>query len=145
MRLLDSRLYWWLNRLSSYVLLGGLWLLLSSPVVTFFPATAALFAVFRAWQDNPDDAFYLPFFGRLRARFVSDALLGLLWLLIGALLLINAVLLPQLALPARLIAFASLSLAAVLYTAASAFIFPVRVSTELGVWASARAAQSRRR
>ena len=74
MQLLNSRFYWWVNCLSSYLLLSGLWLLCSVPIITLFPATVALFAVFRAWQDNPDDAFYLPFLARFRQHFVKDFL-----------------------------------------------------------------------
>ena len=140
MRLLDNRFYWWLSRLSSYLLLSGLWLLCSSLIVTLFPATAAMFAVFRAWQDNPDDAFYGPFFARFRSSFLPDFLLGLLWLLIPALLAVNFILLPQLALWLRPLLFALVLLGAVLYLAASVFLFPLRVSTTLGPWAAARTA-----
>lgn len=140
MKLLDSRFYWWVNRLSSYLLLSGLWLLSSALVVTLFPATAAMFAVFRAWQDNPDDAFYIPFLARLREHFGRDLALGLLWLLLAALLGLNAALLPQVPPPPRPFAVALLALAALLYLVASVFIFPLRVSTTLGLWASAKAA-----
>lgn len=140
MRLLDSRVYWWVSRLSSYLLLSGLWLLCSSPVLTFFPATVAMFAVFRAWQDNPDEAFYLPFLARLRGYFVSDFVLGLLWLLLAALLLLNAMLLPQVPSPVRPPAFGLLALGGLLYLAASIFIFPLQVRTSLGLRANARAA-----
>lgn len=140
MRLLDSSFYWWVNRLSSYLLLSGVWLLCSSLVITLFPATVALFSVFRAWQDNPDEAFYIPFLTRFREHFGGDFLLGLLWLLLAALLVLNAVLLPQLPSPIRPPAFALLALAAVLYLATSIFIVPLRVRTSLGLWASVRAA-----
>ena len=140
MTFLDSRVYWWVNRLSSYLLLSGLWLLSSSLVVTLFPATTALCAVFRAWEDNPDDAFYLPFFARLRRHFGGDFGLGLLWLLAAALLVLNALLIPQVPPPPRPFAFALLALATLIYLVASVFIFPLRVSTTLGVWASAKAA-----
>ncbi len=140
MRLLDNQFYWWLNRLSSYLLLSGLWLLSSSLVITLFPATVAMFAVFRAWQDNPDDAFYIHFFARFRTSFGQDFLLGLLWLLVAALLVLNALLVPQVAAPLRPLVFALIALGAVLYFAASVFIFPLRVGTTLGLWASVRAA-----
>ena len=140
MRLLDSRFYWWAGRLSSYLLLSGLWLLCSSLIVTLIPATTAMFAVFRAWQDNPDDAFYLPFFARFRAAFLPDFLLGLFWLLIPGLLALNFILLPQVALWLRPPLFALILLGAVLYLAASVFLFPLRVSTTLGPWAAARTA-----
>ncbi len=140
MRLLDSRFYWWANRLSSYVLLSGLWLLCSSLIVTLFPATTAMFAVFRAWEDNPDDAFYLPFLARFRQHFAEDFVLGLLWLVVAALIVLNALLLPQVPPALRAGAFALLALGAVMYLVGSVFIFPLRVSTALGPWASTRAA-----
>ena len=140
MRLLDNRFYWWLNRLSSYLLLSGLWLLCSSLIVTLFPATTAMFAVFRAWQDNPDDAFYIPFFARFRQYFLHDFSLGLLWLLMPGLLVVNFLLLPQVVSWLRPLVFALMALGAVLYLAASMFIFPLRVSTTSGPWAAARAA-----
>ncbi len=140
MRLLDSRFYWWLNRLSSYFLLSGLWLLSSSLIVTLFPATTAMFAVFRAWQDNPDDAFYVHFLARFRAFFWQDFVLGLFWLLVPALLVLNFVLLPRLDVWLRPPAFALVALGTVLYAAASVFVFSLRVGTVLGPWAAARTA-----
>ncbi len=140
MRLLDSRFYWWANRLSSYLLLSGLWLLCSSLVVTFFPATTAMFAVFRVWDDNPDDAFYLPFLARFRQHFAKDFVLGLLWLLVAALVVLNALLLPQVPPAPRVGAFALLALGVVMYLVGGVFIFPLRVGTALGLWASTRAA-----
>lgn len=139
MRLLDSRFYWWANRVSSYLLLSGLWLLCAAPIITLFPATAAMFAVFRTWRDNPDDAFYLPFLERLRRHLGGDVLLGLLWLLAAALLALNALLLAQVPPTVRVPGFALLVLGCVLYLAATVFIFPVLVSYPPGPWACARA------
>ena len=140
MRFLDNRFYWWANRASSYLLLGGLWLLCSLPLLTLFPATAAMFATFRAWQDNPDDAFYLSFFARLRGYFLKDFLLGLGWLLFAGLLVLNALLLPGLS-PALLpVGVALLVLAAVLYSVTTVFVFPLRASRPLSAWGSVQAA-----
>ena len=99
-----------------------------------------MFAVFRAWQDNPDDAFYIPFFARFRSSFLQDLLLGLLWLFVAALLVLNALLLPHVTTALRPLVFALIALGTVLYAAASVFIFSLRVSTTLGLWASIRAA-----
>ncbi len=140
MRLLDNRFYWWANRASSYLLLGGLWFLCSLPVVTLFPASAAMFATFRAWQDNPDDAFYLSFFARLRGFFLKDFGLGLGWLLFAGLLVLNALLLPQLVPALRSLGVALLALATVLYLAATMFVFPLRVMRPLSAWGSVQAA-----
>lgn len=140
MRFLDNRFYWWANRASSYLLLGGLWFVLSLPVVTLFPATAAMNATFRAWQNNPDDAFYVPFFARLRGYFLRDFGLGLGWGLFAGLLVLNAVLLPQLAPTLRSVGVALLALAAVLYLAATVFVFPLRIVRPLSAWGSVQAA-----
>lgn len=140
MRLLDNRFYWWLNRASSYLLLGGLWLLCSFPVVTLFPASAAMHAVFLAWQENPDDAFYIHFFARLRRFFWQDFGLGLLWLLFAGLLVLNFILLPRLDPAFRPPGVALVALAALLYLVATVFIFPLRVVRPLSAWGSAQAA-----
>lgn len=141
-RTLESPLYWWVSRFFSYVLLSGLWLLLSAPIVTLFPATVAMFAVFRAWQDNPDEAFYLPFFAHLRKHLWGDLLLGLLWLLALALLVMNLILLPAAIPPGlswlRALLFGFWLLGALVFVAASVFIFPLRSSYTLGFWESAR-------
>jgi uncharacterized membrane protein YesL len=142
MNFLDSSWYWWANRLSSYLLLSVLWLLCSAPILTLFPATVALFAVFRAWQENPDEAFYQPFFAHLRRYFWGDFALGLLWLLSAALLTLNLLLLPA-AIPSdllRALAFGTWLLGALVFASGSIFIFPLRANYTLGLWASVRAA-----
>lgn len=144
MRALDSSFYWWVSRVVGYLLLSGLWLLCSAPILTLFPATVALFAVFRAWQDNPDEAFYLPFFAHLRRWFVGDFLLGLLWLVALGLLAANLLLLPTAIPPGlpwvRALAFGCWLLGALVFASASVFIFPLRSSYTLGIWASVRTA-----
>ncbi len=142
MRILDSSLYWWANRVSSYLLLGVLWLLCCIPVVTLFPATVAMFAVFRAWQENPDEAFYIPFFAHLRRYFAGDFVLGLLWLLVLGLLVLNLVLMPAAIAPGllRALAFGFWLLGVLIFVASSVFIFPLRSSYTLGLWPSIRAA-----
>lgn len=142
MKVLDSPLYWWANRLSSYLLLSVLWLLCCAPILTIFPATVAMFAVYRAWQENPDEAFYIPFFAHLRRHFFKDFLLGLLWLLILGLLVLNLTLLPAAIPPelpfVRALAFGFWLLGALIFTSSSVFIFPLRSSYALTLWVSVR-------
>lgn len=142
MKTLDSPLYWWANRFSSYLLLSVLWLLCCIPILTIFPATVAMFAVFRAWQENPDEAFYIPFFAHLRSNFFKDLLLGLMWLLIIGLLVLNLTLLPAAIPPdlplVRALAFGFWLLGVLIFVASSIFIFPLRSSYTLTLWVSVR-------
>lgn len=101
-----------------------------------------MFAVFRAWQENPDEAFYIPFFAHLRGHFFKDFLLGLVWLLVLGLLILNLTLLPA-AIPSELpfvraLAFGFWLLGALIFTSSSIFIFPLRSSYALTLWVSVR-------
>lgn len=144
MNILNSSWYWWVTRLSNYLLLGALWLLCSAPLITLFPSTVALFAVFHTWSEQPDEAFYLPFFAHLRAHFVRDFFLGLLWLVGIGLLVVNFILIPEAFgtgfSVVRALAFGFWLLAVLIFASGSLFIFPLRSSYTMNVWESVRTA-----
>ena len=91
MKILDSRLYRWMETATNLFLLTLLWLLVSLPIVTFFPATTAMFGVFRAWEDNEGAGIVGPFFAAFRKRFLQSLLVGLVWAIIGGILLVDIV------------------------------------------------------
>jgi uncharacterized membrane protein YesL len=129
-----------LTRLSNYFLLGLCWLLGALLVITLVPVTAGLYAVFKTWQDNPDDPFYGPLLLRLRNYARSDTLLGLVWLFLLALLVTNGLLIGLLATSWQVLALALLMLACLLFAATSAFLFTLRVQSNLPLWSSLRVA-----
>lgn len=89
MRILDSRLYRWAENATNFFLLTLLWLLVSVPVITFFPATTAMFGVFRAWEKSEGAGIVGPFFATFRERFLQSLLVGIAWTIVGGVLLID--------------------------------------------------------
>lgn len=70
---IDSRIYAALERFTSIVALNLLWLLASLPVVTLFPATAAMFGLAREWSRGNGPRL-LPTFVRLFRENFKQAL-----------------------------------------------------------------------
>ncbi len=89
MKIIDSRFYRWADTATNFFLLTLLWLIVSIPIVTFFPATTAMFGVFRAWEDNEGAGIVGPFFAAFRARLLQSVLVGIVWALIGGILLVD--------------------------------------------------------
>ncbi|GAB3427912.1 YesL family protein [Flindersiella endophytica] len=71
--MVDSRIYAALERFTSVVALNLLWLLASLPLLTVFPATAAMFGVVREWSRGNEPRL-LPTFTRLFRENVKQAL-----------------------------------------------------------------------
>ena len=125
MKVLDSRLYRWMDTATNFFLLTLLWLVVSIPIVTFFPATTAMFGVFRAWEDNEGAGLVAPFFAAFRKRFLQSLLVGVVWAIIGGILLVDIVatrsMTNAIALP-LFIATLSLTL---FYTMLTIYIYPI--------------------
>lgn len=65
---------------TSFVLLNLLWLLFCLPVVTIFPATAALFGTVRKWTRlGLDVGVYKVFVQEFKANFKKSFVLGVVW------------------------------------------------------------------
>ncbi|MDQ3397281.1 MAG: DUF624 domain-containing protein, partial [Deinococcota bacterium] len=134
MRILESRFYWTLRTFSNFILLNLFWLVLCLPLLTVFPATAALFAVVREWTRDSDATFYLFFFHRLRENFLQSFAVGAIWTLFGGALLLNLVLLDQLPTFLQLPLFLLASVWLLIYVSASVYLFPIMVNYRIGVW-----------
>src|SRR5215203_7475610 len=67
-------------------ILNFIWLVACIPIVTFFPATAALFGVAREWLKESDTAVVEPFLRHFRSNFKQSLFIGVIWSLVGALL-----------------------------------------------------------
>lgn len=136
MKVLDSRLYRWMDTATNLFLLTLLWLIVSIPIVTFFPATTAMFGVFRAWEDNEGAGLVGPFFAAFRKRFLQSLLVGVVWAIIGGILLVDIVatrsMTGAVAIP-LFIATLSLTL---FYTMLTIYIYPILANartTAIGV------------
>lgn len=128
MDILNSKLYRAIEILVSLLLLNLLWILGSIPVVTAFPATAAMFGVVREWGRGTDSGALEPFFRHLRANFAQSFWIGLIWIVLGAALWIDFFLLGGAETWVVVPLFLLLALGGLCYTFTSMYLFPVMVN-----------------
>jgi len=133
MKILDSRLYRMANTATNYFLLSLLWLVISIPLVTIFPATVALFGVLRVWREEDRDDILGPFFGTFRAKFWQSLLIGLGWTLIGAVLGVDLLASRRIPGVAAIPVMIGLGLITVLYCQLSVYLFPIIAHMRVGV------------
>jgi uncharacterized membrane protein YesL len=130
MGFVNSRLYRALDVFGSLFLLNLLWLALCVPLVTAFPATAAMFAVVRDWARDGGDYSLGRFFHHLRANFAQSLGIGILWVVLGGILAADFIALEATGTSLRLPLRALLGLVTVPYIFASIYLFPVMVNYE---------------
>ncbi len=93
MNILDSRIYQALKVLADFFILNLIWLLACLPILTVFPATAAMFGVCREWVMGRNADTIEAYFSLFKRNFKQSLYLGLVWSLIGGVLLANYALL----------------------------------------------------
>ncbi|WP_423407840.1 YesL family protein [Heyndrickxia sp. MSNUG] len=122
MNILDSKLYEKLNTIVDFVLLNLLWLLMCLPVITIFPATAALFGVVRKWKMEKEPPLLKTYFVLFKENFIQSSLIGLIWTALGAALYLDFTLVGG----NVFLQFLLLIMVSV-YTIVSIYLFPVMV------------------
>lgn len=128
MDLLNSKLYRAIEILISLLMLNLLWILLSLPVVTAFPATAAMFGVVREWGKGTDSGAVEPFFRHFKANFAQSFWIGLIWIVLGTALWFDFFLLGAAEAWVQVPLFMLLALGTLCYTFTSMYLFPVMVN-----------------
>ena len=140
MQFQHSRIFQAVETVVNYFLLNLLWLAMCLPLITAYPATAALFGVARAWSRDEEPGIIGPFFRHFRENFALSLLVGIVWTLLGALLLLNVLLASRMADIVALPLLAVTGIAGLAYALMSPYIFPVIVNfhaTPLGVFRNA--------
>lgn len=131
MRFLESKPYRVLEVCTNFILLNLLWLLACLPVVTAFPATAAMFGVVREWTKNREPGLLGSFWTHLKENFLQALLASVVWLLIATVLAANFLLIRQTDSTVVSTLFSvPVTLLALAYAAASVYLFPVMVNYE---------------
>ena len=125
---LDSRTYALVRRFSSCVGLGLLWTAASLPVLTLFPATAALFAVVRRWVDGEDTAVWTTFGRGFRDHFLKASAVQAMWSVLAFGLLADISLARTLAPLPQAMLVAVAVVAGTVLAATTMFVFPLMVS-----------------
>ena len=132
MNVLDSRVYRWLEVFTNFLILDLIWLVSCLPVVTIYPATAAMFGVTRDWVRKGDTEILGPFVERFRENFKQSFGIGLLWTLIGLGLGLDLYLVVQMAPLPKTVFGSLLAIMLLLYTFTSLYLFPVMVHYDAG-------------
>lgn len=127
MELFESRRYRAMERITNLMLLNAAWLVASLPVVTLFPATAALFGAVRDLQRDLGEGVLTSFWRHLRDNFRQALAIGLLWYAIGAVLMFDYLLLGDLPTPLQVPLFVIFSLGTAAFLVTSVYLFPVMV------------------
>ena len=133
MKILDSRLYRMANTATNYFLLSLLWLVISIPLVTIFPATVALFGVLRVWREEDREDVLGPFFSTFRAKFWQSLLVGLGWAAIGAVLGVDILVSRRIPGAVAIPVLIALGLITLLYCQLSVYLFPIIAHMRTGV------------
>ncbi|QOR71104.1 DUF624 domain-containing protein [Ruania alkalisoli] len=124
-------LYRSLAAASDMVLLNLVWLLASLPVVTFVPATAALFSVLRDRRLGSEVTPVVAFARALRTDLRRRTLLGLGWLAVAGVLAVDVVIVQQMGAGASMVLGVITGALALLFAGASTVLFLVIVSYDL--------------
>ena len=96
MSILDSKLYRGLDRFTNIFLLNLIWLLSSLPLITIFPATVAMFSVFKDWTEGKERNLIKSFFRYFKKYFKHSFLYGILWFSILIILYIDLTIINEL-------------------------------------------------
>lgn len=131
MKFLDSRLYTHLETRSNFFLLNLLWLLLSIPIVTIFPATAAMFGVIRGWKLKKQTGVFFLFFHHFKQNFFRSFLYGILWSVFTIVFYIDFMLLGEMGPIMNLITMVILIILGFILLFISIYLFPVMVHYDL--------------
>ncbi len=129
--MLENRFYQVALTATNLCLLNLVWLVACLPVVTIMPATAAVFGVVKEWHEGKPSAILAPFARQFGRHFVPSSVLGTAWLLAGAAIIGNNLLIPELDFRIRFIAFAANALLTLVYLFTTMFLFPLLVTYRL--------------
>jgi uncharacterized membrane protein YesL len=128
---MDGKIYKTMEFIMNAFLLNILWLIMSLPILTIFPATTAMFGVVREWKKQIDIRIFSAFFRHLKENFTQSFKIGIVWLFFTILLLGDFIVTNQLNSYVKYIFFSFFFLVTILYLFVSIYIFPVMVHYQI--------------
>lgn len=118
-----------------FLLLNVIWIISSLALVTFFPATTAMFAVVRKWTTEGIDAgLFSLYVSKFRENFRKSFVIGLIWIAAGVVLYVDGTILFQFSFPGHIILISLLMFAGIIYLFTTCYIFLVLVNYELSLF-----------
>ncbi|MCK0472248.1 YesL family protein [Halalkalibacter sp. AB-rgal2] len=134
MNIVNSKLYYFLEKMTNFFLLNLIWLLFSLPIITLFPATAAMYAVIRDWVQGKDSGVIQPFFQYFKVNFKHSFAYGILWGICLFIFYIDLAIIAEFESTANLLMTSLLFVIGLLVAFNTAFIIPVMVHFKLSFW-----------
>ncbi len=131
MSILDSKFYSVLDTVTFFLLLNILWICMCLPVITIFPATAAMFAVMRQYVMNKDTGIFIPFFRFFKENFRQSMILSVFYIVFIIVLYLNWGLIGSINLNMYIPLLVSLFLLGIIVSFTTVYIFPMMVHYKL--------------
>lgn len=78
----NSKLYKALDKITNLFFINMMWLLASLPLITLFPATAAMVGIYKDWSEGKESDIFKSFFIHFKTNFKHSFIYGLLWFLV---------------------------------------------------------------
>ncbi len=126
---------------SAFFLLNVMWVIVSLPIVTLFPATCAMYHTVKGWKkDGVDPNVWKPFMTGFKKHFRKSFFVGLLGFLAGGLLYLDITIIYMNEFPGKTFMFALWAIAALLYLFVLAHLFPVLVNSSEGLFKNLKTA-----
>ncbi|GBF10722.1 YesL family protein [Tepidibacillus sp. HK-1] len=132
MNALNNRLFHTLNIIVDLFLLNLLWVFASIPLITFFPATAAMFGVVRRRiLQKETEGIFKSFFKMLKENFKQSFVLSIFWSVLAIFLYFDYRHINPASSVVQLILYIILIIGILLFSSISIYLFPIMVHFEL--------------
>jgi uncharacterized membrane protein YesL len=122
---IDSPLFRFLDKFALVLFLNFVWFITCIPIITIFPATAAMFGVVRKWAMKEDVRVLRCFLSCFKENLKQGILIGLIWFLVAFVLFFNFSLSFQLPEGMKTITIGVISLFIFLFLCTSIYLFPI--------------------
>ncbi|MFD1849740.1 YesL family protein [Oceanobacillus bengalensis] len=123
-----------LDIFAHFVLLNLLWVLFCIPIITFFPATAALVGVSKKWVTEGIEVGTVRIFLRsFKENFKKSLVIGIIWMLAGLILYLDFSILLHTEFPMRTVVFSLLVFASLIYLFMSVYVLLILVENQLSI------------
>lgn len=129
--ILNSKFYMLLGKVTNFFMLNLIFLIACIPLVTIFPAIAAMYSVLREWKLNKESTVLRPFIKHFKLNFKQSLIISFFWLLFPALLYFDFLFIIQIQSGWRILFLVPLFLIAIIFLSMSIFLFPIIVHYEL--------------
>ncbi|MBS4178990.1 YesL family protein [Lederbergia citrea] len=127
MKIMNSRFYGLVETVSNFFLLNLLWILFSIPLITLFPATAAMFAILRDWKMGKNPSLLSSYFTYFKDFFKQSTLIGLCFSICIGILVLDFMFMDELNTVMRIFVFSVILLSALILMFIGIYFFPTLV------------------